>query len=451
MVQSTNRGARGAQSRRQRSRRANGEGVLYRVQKNGRLVWKGIVHVTVDGKPVEKTCTDVNQVRCKAKLDALLEKWKGPTDPTEETVGEFLDWWVDQQWDFVDRGRKDEETVKDYENSFRYVKARLGDIRLIDLTAADLYGLLVYLANEGRVHYRAGKKAGRGPLAHRTVIRVRSHLERALASATSLGKIPVNVAKLVDVPATEKPEPKKALTEDQAQLMITIAKAAAEARPEDLLVYAFLLVGFVNGLRPGENRGLQWSRLDWSYHTDSKGRVYGAIDIDASLKRKKAYVRDGDYVPERFVMGGVKRDIAASNRIMVLPPEVLGVLRRWQVEQKRQQLAAGSDWSNEHDLIFTSTTGTPIPTQNLSKRIDRVLESTGLGHWTIGELTRHSFATRLQADLQPEILTRGMGHKRGSQTAERHYIVPEKQIIADHLEPMERFLRTTDRSRRKTS
>ena len=33
-----------------------------------------------------------------------------------------------------------------------------------------------------------------------------------------------------------------------------------------------------------------------------------------------------------------------------------------------------------------------------------------------------------------------MGHRRGSTTAERHYIVPEKQVIADHLEPMERFL-----------
>jgi integrase len=223
--------------------------------------------------------------------------------------------------------------------------------------------------------------------------------------------------------------------------MIQAAQEAAEARPEDLLVYAFLLVGFVNGLRPGENRGLQWHRVDWNYHADELGRVYGAIDIDATLERKKPYTRNGVRVPERFVIGGVKLDIDASNRVMLLPPEVVQVLRGWQVEQKKWQLAAGPPWHNQFDLIFTSEVGTPIPHQNLSRRIDRVLRPTGLGHWTVGELTRHSFATRLQDDLQPAVLTRGLGHKRGSTTAERHYIVPEKQVIADHLEPMERFLK----------
>jgi integrase len=256
---------------------------------------------------------------------------KGTTDPSEETVAQYLDWWIENLWNFVDRGRKDEETVKDYINSFRYVKAsHLGRVKLIDLTAKDIYEMLVCLAQEGRAYYKNGKVIGRGPLAHRTVIRVRAHIEKALTQATSLGKIPLNVAKLVDIPATEKPEAKKALSEDQANLMIKTAAAAA--RSEDLLVYAFLLVGFVNGLRPGENRGLPWSRLDWDYHTDQGGRVFGAIDIDASLKRKKAYTRNGNRVPERLVLGGVKRDIDASNRIMVLPPEVLQVLRRWQVE-----------------------------------------------------------------------------------------------------------------------
>jgi hypothetical protein len=47
----------------------------------------------------------------------------------------------------------------------------------------------------------------------------------------------------------------------------------------------------------------------------------------------------------------------------------------------------------------------------------------------------------MQDDLRAEILTRSMGHKRGSATAERHYVVPEKAVISDHLEPMERFLK----------
>jgi integrase len=317
------------------------------------MVWKGITYVNIDGEVKEKTCTDVRQAVAKRKLDDLIQKWHGPTNPSEQTLAKYLDWWVDGQWQFVDKGRRDEETIKDYVNSFRHVKGRLGHIKLIDLTAADLYNLLVHLANEGRTHYRGGEVVGRGPLAHRTVLRVRAHMEKALATATSLGKIPVNIAKLVEIPATVTTVPKKALSEEQAKLVIRTVQEAAEARSEDLLVYAFLLVGFVNGLRPGENRGLQWHRLDWDYYTDKRGRIYGSIDIDGTLKRKRGYTRNGVRVPERFVMGGVKLDIAASNRIMLLPPEVVEVLRRWRVEQDRQQLAAGPAWNNEHDLIFT--------------------------------------------------------------------------------------------------
>ena len=274
-------------------------------------------------------------------------------------------------------------------------------------------------------------------------------MERALATATSLGKIPINVAKLVEIPPTERPEPKRALTEEEVRLMIkTAAAAAAEAKPEDLLVYAFLLVGFVNGLRRGENFGLQWHRLDWEYHTDEKGQVFGAIDISATLKRKKRHWRNGEYIPERYVMGGVKRDTAESNRIMVLPPQVIEVLRRWQVEQKKQQRAAGPDWDNEFDLIFTNQCGSHVM-NNMARRIDRVLKPTGLGHWSVGELTRHSFATRLQSDLQPALLTRSRGHVRGSTTAERHYVVHEPEVIADHLEPMERFLAPSPRPTRR--
>lgn len=146
-------------------------------------------------------------------------------------------------------------------------------------------------------------------------------------------------------------------------------------------------------------------------------------------------------------MGGVKLDTQESKRIMVLPPQVVGVLRRWRDEQDRWRVAAGPAWNNEHDLLFTTEVGTPIAAA-LARRIHRVLKPAGFRDWSVGELTRHSFATRLQDDLQPAILTRGMGHKRGSTTAERHYIVPEKQVITDHLEPMERFLGAERRSPR---
>jgi integrase len=403
-----------------RGRRAKGEGGLHQVTKNGRLVWKATVYLP-DGS--EKTATAIKKTDAANLLKELRNKWLSVEAPTDETVVSYLDWWLDQQWDKVGTGQLDEGTVSDYAFSLGYVKERFPRVRLIDLTSADVYELLRHLAKRGRT-----RKIKNGyvvePLSRRTVTRVRSHLAMALRTARTLGKIPVNVALDVEIPATVDPTPQRSLTPAQAKLLLE------EAEGTDTLVYAFLLTGFAAGLRPGENLGAKWQYLDWDEAT---------LEIEKTLQRKKRHVRDGEVIPERLVIGGVKRGINASRRIMVLPPQVLQALRRWQVEQKEQQLRAGARWKNRHGLIFTSEVGTPISSNNMARRINIITKRLNLGHWSLSELTRHSFATHVEGELQPQVMEKAMGHSVGS-SERKQYIHRDKPVVTEHLEPMARIL-----------
>jgi integrase len=402
------------------SRRANGEGGLHQVTKNGRRVWKATVYLP-DGS--EKTATAVRKTDAAERLKELRDKWLGLGAPTDETVADYLAWWLDQQRDKVTTGEKDSGTVNDYALSLGYVTARLGKVKLIDLTSADVYDLLVHLARQGRTRTIKGASVTE-PLSRRTVTRVRSHLDMALRTDKRLGKVTTNVAADVEIPATAPSSPRRALGVDQAKVLIE------EAEGTDTLVYAFLLLGFTVGLRPGENLGARWDCLDWHE---------GTLEIEKTLQRKIGYTRDGVKVPDRLVMGGVKRDIAASKRTMTLPPQVLQALRRWQVEQKEQQLAAGPKWKHWFGLIFTSEVGTPISSNNMARRVNVITERLGLGHWSLTELTRHSFATLIEGDLAPQVMEKAMGHSVGS-SERKQYIHRDKPVVTEHLEPMARIL-----------
>lgn len=415
--------------------RPKGEGGLYQVTKNGQRVWKAVVKLP-DGSA--KTATHPVKKEANKLLKELRDKWLGVEQPTDETVEEYLDWWLARQWEFVGKGRKDDKTVIDYANSLGYVKTRLGQVKLMDLTAAEVYELLVYLSKYGRVTKVRGRRlvrVKRQPLARRTVTRVRSHLDMALATAVMLGKIPVNVAQLVrltEIPDLSETAEKRALTPEQAQSLLEEAQA-------DPLVHAFLLVGLSQGLRAGENLGAGWDYLDWEGYTDANGVVMGTLEIERTLKRTPAHRRNGVKVTERLEMGGVKLGIRASERIMVLPPAVLQVLRTWQVRQKEEQLKAGPDWDNEHGLIFTTEVGTPMHSTNMTRRINIITKRLNMGHWSIGEFTRHSFATMIEADLQPQVLERAMGHSVGS-AERRKYIHREKPVVTDHLKVMDSLI-----------
>ena len=76
---------------------------------------------------------------------------------------------------------------------------------------------------------------------------------------------------------------------------------------------------------------------------------------------------------------------------------------------------------------------------NMTRRINIITERLNMGHWSISEFTRHSFATMIEADLQPQVLERAMDHSVGS-AERRKYIHREKPVVTDHLKVMDSLI-----------
>ena len=78
--------------------------------------------------------------------------------------------------------------------------------------------------------------------------------------------------------------------------------------------------------------------------------------------------------------------------------------------QEAEELVKGRQWHNDHDLIFTSTIGTPLDPEQFGKTVPKIAIEAGLGHWSIHEL-RHSCASIMIAmDVPLEVIAEQLGH-----------------------------------------
>ncbi|CAJ1226566.1 tyrosine-type recombinase/integrase [Lactiplantibacillus xiangfangensis] len=95
--------------------------------------------------------------------------------------------------------------------------------------------------------------------------------------------------------------------------------AQAEFNFYDYVMFRLLLF---SGMRKGEMQGLNWSDLDM----DS-----GELKIDKTLSWNKS--------KQRFELQAPKT--VTSNRVIIIDPITIGVLKQWKIEQKKELLALG--------------------------------------------------------------------------------------------------------------
>ena len=76
-----------------------------------------------------------------------------------------------------------------------------------------------------------------------------------------------------------------------------------------------------------------------------------------------------------------------------------------------QRLASGVEWPVS-DLVFRSTTGTPLEPRNASREWEKVRERAGLPHLRLHDL-RHSCASILTAQgVQPRVVMETLRHSQ---------------------------------------
>ncbi len=347
------------------NRRANGEGSVYKT-KDGK--WVASIDLGwVDGKRKRRTFQTRTQSEALSKLKEFQPgKIQGRQLASELlTVGQYLDRWLEERVP----GTVSIRTEEIYERVVRlYLTKHLGKIRLNRLSPADVSSMMTALGSQG--------------LSPSTKRMARATLRRALRMAEQDGLVTKNVAAIAEGPKMDHKEG-RTLNQEEAQLFLTACKSHRLGT-----AYALALS---LGLRRGEIIGLKWTDIE-----QNKDSVL--LSIRRQIVRDNAGVR----LSELKTRG--------SRRVLHLSPPLVQLLEAHRLSQEEEARLRGDAWHNELNLIFTSTTGTPLDPGNFGRCVSKIAEKAGIGHWSIHEL-RHSCASLMFSTGVPlESVSDQLGH-----------------------------------------
>lgn len=369
-------------------RRGAGEGSIYQ-RKDGR--WVGEIFLGWEDGKRRRKFVYARTRRAAAEKMAEVQRLVAaglPVPSDRQTVAAWLTTWLDQH---LPDGLSP-NTVEQYRSIVdKHLIPSLGRIRLKALTPAEVEAMLRRKTESG--------------LSSSTCMRIRSVLQMALHKAQVEGQVHRNVAELARRPRVTHEERRSLNAEEAKRLLAAVQGTSMEAP---------MTVMLLHGLRPGEAMGLTWGDIDFDQRV---------LRVRRSLKREPAGLRLGDVKTAR------------SERPLAMPSPVLRALRRRKVQQAEELLRAGVG-APPDDLVFTTSTGTPIDPSNLRRALSRVTKAAELGHWKPYEL-RHSCTSLLSAAGVPlEQIADILGHKGVRMTAEvyRHRIDP---VIDSGVEAME--------------
>jgi integrase len=230
-------------------------------------------------------------------------------------------------------------------------------------------------------------------LSSSTVLKVHRILSRALKIAVRRGRIPRNIATLVDAPSVS-PQEIEPLTREEAHRILNVAAAKRNG--------ARWSVALALGIRQGEALGLRWSyvdletgvirawfqvqRLAWRHGCDDPyacGARWHRRACKEGCKQhrhrpgcepgrtRKGHVchkrpcpvdctAHSDKCPRRVGGGIVFRQRKGKGKLTLqCPPPLLELLKEHRKRQAAERLRAGDGWT-DYDLVFATQYGGPI-------------------------------------------------------------------------------------------
>jgi integrase len=340
----------------------------------------GRKRVTVYGKTREEA---------RRKLTALQRELdRGVRVPEEKwSVAQYLDHWLAQ----VVKPHRAPKTYQGYELIVRrHIVPRLGKRRLNSLSVPDVRQLVGSLEESG--------------MSTRGVQQVHAVFRNALQSAMRDELVMRNVAKLVQV-KTPRYEVGRGLSVEQARLLITST--------QDDRLHALYVLAVYLGLRRGELLALRWSNVDLDQEflvvTHTLQRVDGELLFKAPKTR-------------------------SSRRTIPLPNPCVEALRSHRVKQGAERLKAGPRWCGD-DMVFSTTIGTPIEPDNLSRSWYVVRKVLGDPAPRFHDM-RHTCVSLLLAEgAPPHVVQQIVGHSAidVTMTIYAHASLDEKRAALSRL------------------
>jgi integrase len=254
---------------------------------------------------------------------------------------------------------------------------------------------------------RCGHKRRAGGLSEQTILHIHKVLSAALQQAVRWRLISYN-------PATDVKPPRPARVEMLTFDVMEMKRLLSEA--EGTRLFALTMVGLTTGLRRGELLGLSWRDLDFERGRLTVNRTLEETGGGLVLKAPKT---------------------RQSVRRVPLPQVALEALRRHELQQKEERLAAGSDYSDD-GLVFPDPLGRLQKPRNFTKAFGELVKRSGVRHITVHGL-RHTHITELlRAGVHPKVVSERAGHSSVAFTLQRyaHALPDMQQDAADQTQKL---------------
>lgn len=310
------------------------------------------------------------------------------------------------------------KTIKKNENVLEPILKVIGARKLRELTAGDVRQALSAMAG--------GYSSAAVTMGHLA-------LKRTIRHAESDDVVSRNVAALADTPKGQEGRPSKSLTLDQAVAIVAAARTlpVLELRPglKDVrrpaeLMYAYIVLSLLVGLRTEEARALRWDHVDLDGDPDASPAVPPHVAVWRSVR----------------VHGETKTE--RSRRTLGLPQVAAGALRDLHAVQGQEQAEAGDQWQDT-SLVFTTQHGAALDAANVRKMFKRVCRAAGVGDsWTPRELRTSFVSLMSHHGVSTEEIARLVGHT-STRTTEVVYRRELRPVITTGAEIMDKVFKAS--------
>ena len=381
-------------------------------------LWRGefTLAYTEDGKRSRRKASGRTKAAVLDKLRELhheLDKGIVPkTGYANYTVRQAAEDWFANGLD----GRS-AKTIKKNQNVLEPILKVIGARKLRELTAADVRQALAKMATR----YSSAAMT-MGHLA----------LKRTIRHAEANDLVSRNVATLVDTPKGQDGRPSKSLTLEQAVAIITAARTLPVVelhpglkdvrRPAELM-YAYIVLSLLVGVRTEEARALRWDHVDLDGDPAATPAVPPHVAVWRSVR----------------VHGETKTQ--RSRRSLGLPQMAVEALHALSASQAHERAMADERWQDS-GLVFTTHVGAALDAGNVRKMFKRVSKAAGVGDsWAPRELRTSFVSLMSHHGVSIEEIARLAGHA-STRTTEVVYRRELRPVITTGAEIMDEVFRT---------